>query len=64
MRLQVDQARCEGHGLCENAAPGLLHLDDDLQVVIDKAELDAADEEAAYRAEEVCPVQALWVTAD
>ncbi len=28
MQLILDQPRCEGHGLCEEAAPDLMHLDD------------------------------------
>ncbi|MHA6622977.1 ferredoxin [Pseudonocardia sp. DLS-67] len=29
MRVDVDRDRCEGHGLCEQVAPGVLELDDD-----------------------------------
>ena len=28
-RIELDHPRCEGHGLCEEAAPQLMHLDDD-----------------------------------
>ncbi len=28
MKIRLDQPRCEGHGLCEEAAPDLMHLDD------------------------------------
>lgn len=59
MKLELDRPRCEGHGLCEEAAPALMHLDDDGELVIDTediAELDAASAKAAVR---VCPVAAL-----
>lgn len=59
MRIEVDQARCEGHGLCEEAAPHLLHLDDDGILHIDVDELPAGDEAAAQAAVRVCPVAAL-----
>jgi ferredoxin len=29
MKIRLDQPRCEGYGLCEDAAPDLMHLDDD-----------------------------------
>jgi ferredoxin len=35
MRIGLDRPRCEGHGLCEEAAPALMHLDDDGELVID-----------------------------
>jgi len=54
MRLVLDRPRCEGHGLCEEAAPDLMHLDDDGELVLDREEL--ADENSALR---VCPVAAL-----
>lgn len=59
MQIEVDQARCEGHGLCEEAAPTLMHLDDDGILHIDVDEVDPADEGAAQAAVRVCPVAAL-----
>lgn len=61
MKILLDRPRCEGHGLCEEAAPQLLHLDDEGELVIDREEVDegtqdAADASAAVR---VCPVAAL-----
>ena len=61
MKLIVDVARCEGHGLCEDAAPGLLHLDDAGDLVIDRADLGDDDLAAANSAVRVCPVAALRV---
>ncbi|MEV8274180.1 ferredoxin [Microbacterium sp. NPDC077184] len=58
MKLHIDLTRCEGHGLCQEAAPAILRLNDD-----DEPELlvdDIADHLPAARdAVRVCPVAAL-----
>lgn len=61
MKLVLDRPRCEGHGLCEEAAPQLLHLDDEGELVIDQGEVDegSPDAAAAAAAARVCPVAAL-----
>ncbi|WIM71367.1 ferredoxin [Corynebacterium suedekumii] len=58
-RIELDRPRCEGHGLCEEAAPDLMHLDDDGELVIDRPEIDEADLPTAQDAVRVCPVAAL-----
>lgn len=60
MKLILDRPRCEGHGLCEEAAPDLLHLDDEGELVIDVEDVDA-HLEVARAAARVCPVAALHV---
>ena len=42
MKILLDRPRCEGHGLCEEAAPGLMHLDDDGELTIVGDERHAA----------------------
>lgn len=59
MRIELDRPRCEGHGLCEEAAPGLMHLDEHGDLVIDVTEVDGAQLDAARAAVRVCPVAAL-----
>lgn len=59
MRIELDRPRCEGHGLCEEAAPRLMHLDDDGELILDVVEVEGADLEAARDAVRVCPVAAL-----
>jgi ferredoxin len=60
MRIVLDRPRCEGHGLCEEAAPGLMHLDDDGVLVVDVEVVDSpADVAAAKAAVRVCPIAAL-----
>lgn len=59
MRFELDRPRCEGHGLCEEAAPDLMHLDDDGELVIN---VESPNDEALERARaavRVCPVAAL-----
>lgn len=61
MRITLDRPRCEGHGLCEEAAPNLMHLDDEGELVIDQDEVEEGSVEAtaAAAAVRVCPVAAL-----
>lgn len=59
MRIVLDRPRCEGHGLCEEAAPDLMHLDEDGELVLDREELSDADAALANAAVRVCPVAAL-----
>ncbi|QCB95934.1 ferredoxin [Arthrobacter sp. PAMC25564] len=61
MKIVLDRPRCEGHGLCEEAAPQLMHLDDDGELVLDVEAVDNGDLEAAKAAVRVCPVAALRV---
>lgn len=64
MRIELDRPRCEGHGLCEEAAPALMHLDDDGELVIDVPEVEGDQAEAAAKsAVRVCPVAALKLVA-
>ncbi|MFE7277343.1 MULTISPECIES: ferredoxin [Streptomyces] len=63
MRIQTDEARCEGHGLCADVAPEVYDLDDDAVVVLRHEVLPenlGAKAEAGARA---CPVAALRVIA-
>lgn len=60
-RLSVDRGRCEGYGMCEQAAPELLHLNDDDEPVIDVAEISLMQKPLADAAVRACPVAALNV---
>jgi len=61
MRIEVDLGRCEGHGLCEEKAPGLLQLDDEGYpvVLVEENEVPEALAGQARDAVAVCPVAAL-----
>ncbi len=60
MKITLDRPRCEGHGLCEEAAPQLMHLDDEGDLILD---VEVVDDEldAAKAAVRVCPVAALRI---
>lgn len=60
MKITLDRPRCEGHGLCEEAAPQLMHLDDEGELVLD---VEVVDDQldAAKAAVRVCPVAALRI---
>jgi ferredoxin len=63
MKLAVDLGRCEGHGLCTQAAPSLFEINDDgdMVVLIDGESVPADQETSAAEAVRVCPVGALSV---
>lgn len=61
MRLIHDAERCEGHGLCTEAAPELLHLDDSDELVLDYQTIGDGQLAQAREAARVCPVAALRV---
>ncbi|MET8764383.1 ferredoxin [Lentzea sp. NPDC004782] len=61
MRISVDHARCEGHGLCAGQAPAVFDLDDDARVVhqFEGRTVPPEHRAAARAAVNVCPVAAL-----
>jgi ferredoxin len=59
MKIILDRPRCEGHGLCEEVAPKLMHLDDDGELVLDVVDVTDEQLDAAKAAVRVCPVAAL-----
>ncbi|MDA0159068.1 ferredoxin [Solirubrobacter ginsenosidimutans] len=64
MRVEVDRARCEGHGMCEDACPEVFRLDDDgeLEILMDRIPDELRRKaESAVR---LCPVAALTVRTD
>ncbi|WEH39191.1 ferredoxin [Streptomyces sp. NBC_01218] len=61
MRIVLDRPRCEGHGLCEEAAPRLMHLDGEGELVLDIERIGAVDAAPAHAAVRVCPVAALRI---
>ena len=61
-QIKLDRPRCEGHGLCEEAAPHLMHLDDDGELILDITDIQDPDLAAAQDAVRVCPVAALKLT--
>ncbi len=61
MKIVLDRPRCEGHGLCEEVAPKLMHLDDAGELVLDVEEVTDENAEQMKAAVRVCPVAALKI---
>jgi ferredoxin len=63
MKIVLDRARCEGHGMCESAAPDLFTLDEAGELIahFDGREIPAEFEESGRDAVRVCPVAALTI---
>lgn len=61
MHVDVDLGKCEGHGLCEQAAPEVYELDDEGFVRLRHEEISASQESAAEAGARVCPVAALTI---
>ncbi len=63
MKVLVDRVRCEGHGVCESAAPELFALDEDGELIAHYEGRDIPEHlrESADDAVRVCPVAALTI---
>lgn len=64
MRIVVDTDLCQGHGVCENEAPGMFEVGKDHRVVVLEPlppESRRAELEAAVR---FCPTHALTIVDD
>jgi ferredoxin len=61
MRISVERARCEGHGMCVDVAPELFQLDDEGELLLLFADGDVPveSEDRARGAVRVCPIAAL-----
>ncbi|MFJ9896753.1 ferredoxin [Streptomyces sp. NPDC091280] len=58
-RIVWDRARCEGHGMCEVAAPAHFELDDEDRLVVLEPQVGTDDESRVREAVRSCPVGAL-----
>lgn len=58
-RIEFDRDRCEGHGLCEEAAPEVYRLDDDAELELLVGEVPPELHAQAEAGARVCPVAAL-----
>ncbi len=64
MQIDVDYDRCEGHGMCEEAAPSIFRLDDEGELILLLETVPPELERQANEAVRVCPVAALSVRSD
>jgi ferredoxin len=63
MKLVLDQTACQGYGMCHDAAPDLLDLDDwGYAGLLGDGEVTGDQQGQAREAASVCPVAALKIT--
>lgn len=60
VEIEINRVTCEGHGLCEQAAPQVYGLDDEGQAVL-KQPVDDVLLPAAEAGARVCPVAAIGI---
>lgn len=60
MRVSVDREKCQDHGQCAIAAPGVFRMNDDGRLEFD-ATPDDQHRDDVEEAADVCPVQAISV---
>lgn len=63
MKVAVDLQRCEGHGMCERAAPELFELDENANLIAkyEGREIPPELQHGAEEAVRLCPVAALRI---
>jgi ferredoxin len=59
MRVEVDLAKCTGHGICESIAEDVFEVQDDGSVLIVAPERPESDRERMRQAVTQCPAAAL-----
>lgn len=59
MRVDVDLAKCTGHGICESIADDVFELQDDGSVLLHDNERPEADRPRMQQAVTQCPAAAL-----
>lgn len=58
-RIAVDEARCEGHGQCQDSAPEVFDVNDDGVAIVLVDPIPAALTNKAEAGVRACPVAAL-----
>jgi len=62
MKVRVDEEKCQGHTLCNLAAPEVFHLrDEDGHSYVDSEEVPPGMEDKVRAAASTCPEQAIVV---
>jgi ferredoxin len=59
MKVEVDLAKCTGHGICESIADDVFEVQDDGSVLIHDGERPESDRERMRQAVTQCPAAAL-----
>lgn len=61
MKVKIEVARCEGHGLCMLAVPGLFTVGDNGKAALLVDEVDESERAAVEHAVKSCPERALSI---
>lgn len=61
MRITLDRGRCTGHGRCYTLSPDVFDADDDGYGLVRGPALPPSQQEAARRAVDSCPEDAIAV---
>lgn len=64
MRVEVELAKCTGHGICESIAEEVFEVQDDGTVVIHEPERPESDRSRMQQAVTQCPAGALFLVAE
>lgn len=59
MKVEVDLAKCTGHGICESIAEDVFEVTDDGLVIIHHADRPESDRRRMQQAVTQCPAAAL-----
>ena len=59
MKVEVDLAKCTGHGICESIAEDIFEVQDDGTVVIHEPQRPESDRSRMLQAVTQCPAAAL-----
>jgi ferredoxin len=59
MHIEVDQAKCTGHGICESVAEDVFEVQDDGTVCLTAPQRPETDRERMQQAVTQCPAAAL-----
>lgn len=61
MKAVVNQSICIGCGLCEQTCPEVFSMDSDMKAIAIPGEIPPQHRDAAQRAREQCPVDAISI---
>jgi len=62
MPISINRDKCEGYGMCAQAAPELIALDDEGDPHIGDPGLEHTDTTTAQNAARACPIAAVQLT--
>lgn len=64
MRVEVDRALCQGHGVCENEAPGVFSVSKQGELTIVEPRPDGTRRAEVEQAVKYCPTHALKIVEE